>query len=145
MSSQKTRAAATRPQAAAQASPGPVPLFDVKRQRERLKGEVDARMRAVLEHGQFVSGPEVAELEQALAARAGARHCIGVSNGTDALQIALRAEGIGPGDAVFVPAFTYLATAGAAVLVGASPVFCEVRADTFCLDPADLERRIDAV
>jgi UDP-2-acetamido-2-deoxy-ribo-hexuluronate aminotransferase len=142
MSSQKSGAAAARPQAA-QASAGPVPLFDVKRQRERLKGEIDARLRAVLEHGQFVSGPEVAELEAALAARAGVRHCVGVSNGTDALQIALRAERIGPGDAVFMPAFTYLATAGAAVLVGASPVFCEVRPDTFCLDAADLERRIE--
>lgn len=145
MSNQKSRAATARPEAAAQASPGPVPLFDVKRQRERLKVEIDARMRTVLEHGQFVSGPEVAELEQALAARAGARHCVGVSNGTDALQIALRAEGIGPGDAVFVPAFTYLATAGAVVLTGASPVFCDVRPDTYCLDPVDLERRVDAV
>ena len=99
----------------------------------------------MLAHCQFVLGPEVAELEQKLAAYCGAAHCVGVSSGTDALQIAMMAEGIGPGDAVFLPAFTYTATAEVPLLLGATPVFVDVDPNTFQIDPAHLETRIGTV
>ena len=94
---------------------------------------------AAVEGGQWVMGPQVAELEQKLAAFAGVKHCIACANGTDAIVIALRAWGIGPGDAVFVPAFTFAATAEVVALVGATPVFVDVLADTYNMDPASLE------
>ena len=123
----------------------PIPFLDLKAQQARLAGRVQARVDAVLAHCQFVLGPEVAELERRLAAYCGAAHCVGVSSGTDALQIAMMAEGIGPGDAVFLPAFTYTATAEVPLVLGASPVFVDVDPATFQIDPADLERRIAAV
>ncbi len=94
-------------------------------------------------HGQFILGPEVEELETALAAYSGVAHAIAVSSGRDALMIALMAMGVKAGDAVFVPAFTFAATAGAVVSVGASPVFVDVDASTFNMNPADLERAVD--
>ena len=123
----------------------PIPFLDLKAQQARLAGRVQARVDAVLAHCQFVLGPEVAELERRLAAYCGAKHCVGVSSGTDALQIAMMAEGIGPGDAVFLPAFTYTATAEVPLVLGAAPVFVDVDPATFQIDPADLERRIAAV
>ena len=99
-------------------------------------------MDAVLAHGQFILGPEVEELERRLAAFAGVGHAIAVSSGRDALMIALMAMGVKPGDAVFVPAFTFAATAGAVASVGAAPVFVDVDPATFNMDPADLERAI---
>ena len=117
-----------------------VPLFDLKRQEPRVHARIRARMDTVLRHCQFILGPEVEELEAALAAYCGARHAIGVSAGRDALIMALMALGTGPGDAVFVPAFTFSATAGAVAAVGATPVFVDVDAATFNIDPADLER-----
>jgi dTDP-4-amino-4,6-dideoxygalactose transaminase len=127
---------------AASAGEGRIALFDLQRQRERLETEIRGGIDAVLAHGQFVLGPEVELLEQRLADYAGARHAIGVSSGRDALTIAMMALGIGPGDAVFVPGFTFAATAGAVVSVGATPVFVDVDAATFNMDPADLERAI---
>jgi dTDP-4-amino-4,6-dideoxygalactose transaminase len=121
---------------------GPLAFVDLKAQYARLKPRIEARLRAVLDHGQFILGPEVGELELALGRFAGARHVVGVSNGTDALIMGLLAEGIGPGDAVFVPAFTFHATAEAVVDVGATPVFCDVHPRTFNLDAADLASRI---
>jgi UDP-2-acetamido-2-deoxy-ribo-hexuluronate aminotransferase len=118
-------------------------LFDLQRQRARLESDIRRRMDAVLAHGQFVLGPEVEQLEQRLAAFAGAGHAIGVSSGRDALMIAMMAMGVKPGDAVFVPAFTFAATAGSVVSIGATPVFVDVDAATFNMDPADLERAID--
>ena len=97
---------------------------------------------AVLRHGQYVLGPEVAELERQLASFCGARHCVSCANGTDALLLALMAEGVGAGDAVFVPAFTFVATAEVPVLVGATPVFVDVRPDTFNIDAESLEAAI---
>ncbi len=120
----------------------PLPFVDLKAQYARLKPRMDARMRAVLDHGQFILGPEVVELEAELVRFSGAAHAITVANGTVALTISLMAEGIGPGDAVFVPAFTFAATAEAVLAVGATPVFCDVGPDTFNMGPADLERAV---
>lgn len=120
----------------------PLPFVDLKAQYARLKPRMDARIRAVLDHGQFILGPEVQELEAELVRFSGAAHAITVSSGTVALTISLMAEGIGPGDAVFVPAFTFAATAEPVLAVGATPVFCDVGPDTFNMDLADLERAV---
>jgi dTDP-4-amino-4,6-dideoxygalactose transaminase len=120
-----------------------IPAFiDLAAQRERLGDSIERAISAVLKHGQFILGPEVAELERQLASFCGARHCISCANGTDALLLALMAEGIGKGDAVFVPAFTFVATVEVAVLSGATPVFVDVRPDTFNLDIESLEAAI---
>jgi len=124
------------------AADGPIPLFDLQRQRARFEADIRARMDAVLAHGQFVLGPEVELVEKRLASFAGVDHAIAVSSGRDALMIALMAMGVGVGDAVFVPAFTFAATAGSVAAIGASPVFVDVDAGTFNMDPADLERAI---
>ncbi len=120
----------------------PLPFVDLKAQYARLKPRMDARIRAVLDHGQFILGPEVQELEAEFVRFSGAAHAITVSSGTVALTISLMAEGIGPGDAVFVPAFTFAATAEPVLAVGATPVFCDVGPDTFNMDPVDLERAV---
>lgn len=125
--------------------PRPLALFDLMAQQQRIRADIDARIAAVLDHGRFINGPEVAEIEERLAAFAGVAHAVGVSSGTDALQIALMAEGIGPGDAVFLPAFTYTATAEVPLVLGATPVFVDVQEETFNLDIADLERRLAQV
>ena len=122
-----------------------IALFDLQRQRARLDGEIKARIDAVLAHGQFILGPEVTLLEERLARFAGAKHAIAVSSGRDALMIALMAMGVKPGDAVFVPAFTFAATAGAVASIGASPVFVDVDAATFNMDPVALDDAIRAV
>ena len=123
----------------------PIPFLDLKAQQARIAGRLRPRIDAVLAHCQFVMGPEVAELEGKLAEYCGAGHCVGVSSGTDALQIAMMAEGIGRGDAVFLPAFTYTATAEVPLVLGATPVFVDVDPRTFQIDPVDLQARIDAV
>lgn len=123
----------------------PVAFLDLKAQQKRIAIELRARLDRVLAHCQFIMGPEVAELEAALAAFCGAKHCVGVSSGTDAIQIALMAEGVGRGDAVFLPAFTYTATAEVPLVLGAEPVFVDVDPRTFQIDPAHLQLRIDAV
>jgi dTDP-4-amino-4,6-dideoxygalactose transaminase len=123
----------------------PVPFLDLKAQQARLGSTLKARIDAVLAHGQFILGPEVAELETKLAAFCGAKHCVTVSSGTDALQIAMMAENIGGGDAVFLPAFTYTATAEVPLLLGATPVFVDVDPRTFQIDLAHLVARIDDV
>ncbi|HET6183451.1 MAG TPA: DegT/DnrJ/EryC1/StrS family aminotransferase [Acetobacteraceae bacterium] len=122
-----------------------IPFLDLKAQQKRIEPELRRRLEAVLAHCQFILGPEVAELEEKLAAFCGARHCVGVSSGTDGLQIALMAEGIGRGDAVFLPAFTYTATAEVPLVLGATPVFVDVDPASFQIDPAHLEARISEV
>lgn len=117
---------------------------DLKSQYARLKDDIDGRIARVLAHGQYILGPEVAELEDRLAAYTGARHCISVANGTDALQIALMALGVGPGDEVITPGFTYIATAEAVALLGAKPVYVDIDPHTYLLDPALLEGAITA-
>ena len=123
----------------------PIAFLDLKAQQARIAAGLRARLETVLTHCQFVLGPEVAELEQRLAAYCGAAECVGVSSGTDALQIAMMAEGIGPGDAVFLPAFTYTATAEVPLLLGATPVFVDVDPRSFQIDCASLHARIEAV
>jgi dTDP-4-amino-4,6-dideoxygalactose transaminase len=125
--------------------PAPIPFLDLKSQQARIAADLRARLDAVLAHCQFVMGPEVAELERVLAAFCGAKHCVSVSSGTDALQIAMMAEGIGRGDAVFLPAFTYTATAEVPLVLGATPVFVDVDPRTFQIDPAHLAARIATV
>src|SRR5258708_26068708 len=117
----------------------PLPFVDLKAQYARLRPSIDARMRKVLEHGQYILGPEVAELETALASFSGARHAIAVASGTEALHMPLMAEGIGPGDAVFLPGFTFPATAEGVLAVGATPVFGDVAEDSYNIDPAPLD------
>ena len=126
-------------------APRPIALFDMKAQQALIRADLDRRIAAVLDGGAFINGPEVRELEERLAAFAGCAHAVGVSSGTDALQIAMMAEGIGHGDAVFLPAFTYTATAEVPLVLGATPVFVEVDPVTFNLDLADLERRLALV
>ncbi len=121
-----------------------VGLFDLTRQRDRLGLRIEARIDDVLKHGQFILGPEVMELEDKLAAFAGARHAIGVSSGRDALTMALMALGVGPGDAVFVPGFTFSASAASVAPLGAEPVFVDVDYDTFNMDPEALKAAIAA-
>jgi dTDP-4-amino-4,6-dideoxygalactose transaminase len=123
----------------------PIALFDMKAQQALIRAEMNGRIAKVLDSGAFVNGPEVRELEEKLAAFAGAAHAVGVSSGTDALQIAMMAERIGPGDAVFLPAFTYTATAEVPLVLGATPVFVDVAEDGFNIDIADLKRRIALV
>jgi UDP-2-acetamido-2-deoxy-ribo-hexuluronate aminotransferase len=127
------------------AAEGRIPLFDLHRQKARLGGELHRRLDLVLAHGQFILGPEVEELEQRLARYADTRHVIGVSSGRDALMIALMAMGVKAGDAVFVPAFTFAATAGSVASIGATPVFVDVDPATFNMDPADLGAAIREV
>ena len=121
-----------------------LPFVDLQAQRRRLEGRIEAAIAAVLAHGQFVMGPEVARLEQALAEHSGARHVISCASGTDALLLVLMAQGLGPGAAVFVPGFTFAASAEAAALRGATPVFVDVDPDSCNLDPASLEDAIVA-
>jgi dTDP-4-amino-4,6-dideoxygalactose transaminase len=122
----------------------PIPFVDVAAQRRRLGARIDEAIARVLAHCQFIMGPEVAALEEQLAGFCGARHALGCASGTDALLLALMSQGIGPGDAVICPAFTFAASAEAVVLVGATPVFADVDEATFNLDPAGLEGALAA-
>ena len=121
----------------------PIPFVDLASQRRRLEGRIEAAVQRVVAGGAYVMGPEVAELEAKLAAHCGAAHVITCGNGTQALELILRAWGVGPGDAVFVPAFTFAATGEAPAWLGATPVFCDVEAQTFNLDPQSLDAGID--
>jgi UDP-2-acetamido-2-deoxy-ribo-hexuluronate aminotransferase len=116
----------------------------LEQQARRLRTKIDFNISKVLDHRQFIMGPEVSTFERTLEEFCGAKHAIAVANGTDALQIALMVYGVGPGDAVFVPSFTYTATAEVILILGAIPVFVEVDPDTFNIDAADLEQRIIA-
>ncbi len=134
----------TNPAPASPVSPA-VPFLDLRAQQARIGPEMRRRIDAVMDHCQFVLGPEVVELEAELARRAGAAHCVSVSSGTDALLIAMMAADIGPGDAVFLPAFTYTATAEVPLLLRATPVFVDIDPSTFQIDVSDLEAKVAAV
>jgi dTDP-4-amino-4,6-dideoxygalactose transaminase len=116
----------------------PIPFIDVASQRRRLGSAIDTAVARVFEHCQFILGPEVRAFEAELAAFSGAKHVVTCASGTDALVLALRARGIGPGDAVICPSFTFCATAEVAALVGATPVFVDVNADTFNIDASGI-------
>jgi dTDP-4-amino-4,6-dideoxygalactose transaminase len=120
----------------------PIPFIDVAAQRRRLGRAIDDAIARVTEHCQFLGGPEVAAFEGDLARFCGARHAVSCASGTDALILVLLARGIGPGDAVICPAFTFCATAEVVVLLGATPVFADVEAETFNLDPASVKRAV---
>ena len=117
-----------------------VPILDLVRQYQSIKPEMDAAILRVVASGRFILGPEVEALEQEVAAFCGVKHAIAVASGTDALLLSLRVLGIGPGDAVLVPSFTFFATAGIVHNVGATPVFCDIDPKTFNLDPASVRR-----
>ena len=126
----------------ARLDPAPIPFIDVGAQRRRLGTSIDEEIKRVTDHCQFIMGPEVFALEKDLAAFCGARHAISVASGTDALVLVLMAKGIGAGDAVFCPSFTFSATAESIALVGATPVFVDVDEATFNIDVASLERAV---
>ncbi len=117
-------------------------FFDLKTQYANLKSEIDKGIMQVLEHGKFILGPEVAELEEKLAQYCGAKYCITVANGTDALQIAQMALGIAPGDEVITPGFSYIATAETVALLGAKPVYVDIDPRTYNLNPHCLKSAI---
>lgn len=121
-----------------------MPFIDLAAQQTKIKPEIERRIAAVLAHGQYIMGPEVKELEERLAAYVGAKHCIGVSDGTMALLIALMAIEVGAGDEVITTPFTFIATAEVAALLGATPVFVDIDETTYNLDPAKLEAAITA-
>lgn len=119
-----------------------IEFCDLKAQQARIKDKIDAGIQRVLAHGQYILGPEVAELEEKLAAFVGAKHCITCANGTDALQIAQMAVGVAHGDEVITPGFTYIATAETVAVLGAKPVYVDIDPRTYNLDPALLESAI---
>ena len=117
-------------------------FIDLKSQYKEIEADINARIKKVLEHGQYILGPEVKELEDRLAAFTGTKHCIGLSSGTDALLVAMMALGIGPGDEVITTPFTFIATGETIALLGATPVFADVDPKTYNLDPALIEAAI---
>ena len=120
----------------------PVAFIDLQAQRARIGERMDAAIARVLAHGAFIMGPEVAEAERRLVAHSGAKLVVSCSSGTTAMIMALMAKDVGRGDAVFVPSFTFTATAEVAVLVNATPVFVDVHPDTMCMDANSLERAV---
>jgi dTDP-4-amino-4,6-dideoxygalactose transaminase len=125
-------------------SPEPIEFVDLGAQRRHIGARMDEAIRRVIDHGRFILGPEVAELERQLAEFCGAKHVLSCANGTDALGLALMAKHAGPGQAVLVPSFTFAATAEVVAWFGATPVFVDVFDDTFNMDPASLEAGIAA-
>jgi dTDP-4-amino-4,6-dideoxygalactose transaminase len=123
----------------------PIAFIDLQAQRRRLGEPLNRAIQAAVEGGQWILGPQVAQFEKDIAQWAGVKHAIACANGTDALLLVLKAWGVGAGDAVFVPAFTFAATAEVVALAGASPVFVDVLPDTFNMDPASLEAAIAMV
>jgi UDP-2-acetamido-2-deoxy-ribo-hexuluronate aminotransferase len=119
-----------------------IPFIDLKTQYQALKPQIQARINTVLEHGQYIMGPEVKELEDKLASYVGSKHCISVASGTEALLMSLMALGIGPGDEVITTPFTFAATAEMIVLLGAKPVFVDVEIDTANIDASLIEEKI---
>ena len=122
-----------------------IPFIDLSAQQQRIRLEIDARIKTVLDHGAYIMGPEIKELEQRLADYVGVKHALSCASGTDALLMALMAYGVGPGDAIFTTPFTFVATVEVIAMVGATPVFVDIEADTFNMDPAKLEAAIQAL
>ncbi len=122
-----------------------IQFIDLAAQYQHLTDKIDARIHAVLDHGKYIMGPEVQELEEKLSEYVGVKHTISCANGTDALTLALMVLGVKEGDAVFCPSFTFFATAETIAFEGATPVFVDSNEDTFNICPVDLEKRIEAV
>lgn len=120
-------------------------FIDLKAQYRTIEASIKNRLQQVLDHGKYIMGPEVEELENRLAAFSGVKHCISCANGTDALQMVLMAWGVGPGDAVFVPSFTFMSTAEVVRLVGAVPIFVDCDGRTFNIDPQRLREAVERV
>jgi len=120
-------------------------FIDLEVQQQRIRKEIEGRIQAVLNHGRYIMGPEIEELEKVLGAYVGVKHGIGCASGTDALLLALMAYGIGPGDAVFTTPFTFMATAEVIALLRATPVFVDIEPDTFNMDPKKLEEAVEAL
>ena len=120
-------------------------FIDLAAQSARLRPELDSRIAKVLDHGRYIMGPEIDELEKSLCSFTGSLHCISCASGSDALLMALMAFGVGPGDAVFVPPFTFFATAEMAALLGATPVFVDIDSRTFMMRPDELEKAVQEV
>ena len=119
-----------------------IPFIDLKSQYKALKTSIDARIQAVLEHGAYVNGPEIAELEQKLAKHTGTKHALACASGTDALLLPLMALGIGAGDEVITTAFSFIATAEVIVLAGAKPIYVDIDPRTFKIDVNKIEKAI---
>ena len=117
----------------------PIPFIDLAAQQARIRDKVEAAMLRTLDHGGYILGPEVGDLEKQLASFCGARHAIGCSNGTDALSLVLMARNVGPGEAVFCPSFTFAATAEVVALLGATAYFVDIEPDTYNMDPKSLQ------
>jgi UDP-2-acetamido-2-deoxy-ribo-hexuluronate aminotransferase len=122
-----------------------IPFIDLKTQQDRIRLQIEVAIRRVLDHGEYIMGPEIVELEKELAAFVSSKHCITCSSGTDALLMGLMAYGVGRGDAIFTTPFTFVATAEVIGLVGATPVFVDVDRDTYNIDPAKFEEAIDRI
>lgn len=122
-----------------------IPFIDLQAQRQNISTEINAAIENVLAHGQYIMGPQVGELEKQLSNFCGVKHSISCGNGTDALQLALMALDIGPGDAVFAPSFTFVATVEAVLLMGATPVFVDVDEETFNICPTSLAEAIEMI
>jgi len=120
-------------------------FIDLEAQQQRIRPQIDAAIKRVLDHGQYIMGPEVAQLEKMLAEFVGVKHAIGCSSGTDALLLPLMAYGVGPGDAIFTTPFTFFATCEMIALTGANPVFVDIDPDTYNIDPVKLEDAIARV
>ncbi|HQN18962.1 MAG TPA: aminotransferase class I/II-fold pyridoxal phosphate-dependent enzyme, partial [Syntrophobacteraceae bacterium] len=120
-------------------------FIDLAYQQQRIGDKIEKNIRTVLEHGQYIMGPEVSELEKRLAAFVGVKHAVACSSGTDGLLMALMAYDVGPGDAIFTTPFTFIATAEVIQLIGATPVFVDIDPETYNINPQDLERAILAV
>lgn len=120
-----------------------IPFIDLVTQQKRIRPQIEAAMVRILDHGAYIMGPEIYELEAQLSAFCGAQHTLSCSNGTDALALVLRAKNVGPGDAIFVPSFTFAATAEVVAWMGATVVFIDVLPDTFNMDPMSLEKGIE--
>src|SRR4051794_21021793 len=118
----------------------PLQFVDLCAQQKSIRGKIDAAIARVLDHGEYIMGPEIEEFERQLAALSGARHAITCARGTDALALALMTFDVGPKDAVLVPTFTFAATAEVVALLGATPVFVDVLEDTFNMDPYSLQQ-----
>lgn len=119
-----------------------IPFIDLKSQYKALKNSIDTRIMKVLEHGAYVNGPEVVELEKLLAEYVGVKHCLAVASGTDALMLPLMALGVGPGDEVITTAFSFIATAEVICLIGAKPIYVDIDPKTYNIDPLQLEAAI---